>query len=157
MLNITDIIIASFLLKLKKRAPVIEAPDLLVPGKTAKDCHMPIITTSLAEISKNCRLLGFLSDVNSKRANIKLVKAIISNCLDISRRRAYSKNKAIKIRGIVAKSRKKIEFVIPIFFKTLLVLSFKGLTTNKMTARRLPICIAMSKLRLLLIPITNLL
>ena len=78
MLNIAEMIIASFLSKFKKRAPVIEAPDLLVPGKTAKDCQMPIIKTSLAEISENLRLLGFLSDINSNRANIKLVNAIIS-------------------------------------------------------------------------------
>ena len=42
ILIINDIIIASLLLKPKKRAPVMEAPDLLVPGNTAADCQIPI-------------------------------------------------------------------------------------------------------------------
>ena len=72
-LNTTDIIIASFLSKLKKRAPVIEAPDLLVPGSTAKDCQMPIISASFVEIFESLRWPIFLSDAKSSRANIILV------------------------------------------------------------------------------------
>ena len=117
MLNIAEMIIASFLPKFKKRAPVIEAPDLLVPGKAAKDCQIPIIKTSLAVISENLRWLGFLSDTKSNRANIKLENAIISTCLDRSRKRACSNNKAIISSGNVATARKKTDLRTPFLSK----------------------------------------
>ena len=150
-------IIASFLPKFKNRAPVIEVPDLLAPGKAAKDCQMPITKTSLAVISENLRWLGFLSDTKSNRANIKLENATISTCLDRSRRRAYSKDKAINTSGKVAKAKKKTDLLTPFFIKTFFICSFRGFETNKITANRLPICMAMSRLKSFLRPITNLL
>ena len=60
---------ASFLLKSKNRAPVMEAPDLLVPGNTAKDCQTPMIKASFFVISESLRRLAFLSDVKSSIAN----------------------------------------------------------------------------------------
>lgn len=147
ILVINDIIIASLLLKPKKRAPVMEAPDLLVPGNTATDCQIPISKASLVETSENSRLLGFLSEKKSKRANSKLVKAITSNCLDKLMIRKYSKNKPINISGIVAKINKETDFLIPFFLRMLWVFSFNGLATNKITAKRLPICMAMSRLK----------
>ena len=76
MLNIKDIIIASFLLKLKKRAPVIEAPDLLVPGNTAKDCQIPTIKASFVEKSESLRRLILLSDRKSNRAKSYTAKIL---------------------------------------------------------------------------------
>ena len=117
ILNTTDIIIASFLSKLKKRAPVIEAPDLLVPGNTAKDCQMPIIRASFVEILESLRRLILRSDTKSSRANIMLVNAIISNCPVKSIMWIYSKSKAINTNGRVAKIIKNIDFVRPFFSK----------------------------------------
>ena len=157
MLNTKDIVIASFLLKFKKRAPVIHVPDLLAPGNTAKDCQMPMNKISLEEISESLRLLGLRSEKKSNRANRTLANAIISICLDNPRKRVYSKNKAIIISGMVPKEIKKNDFVIPYFLNAVCVFRFIGLAKIKITANKLPKCMAMSIPKLLLRPITNLL
>ena len=139
ILNITDIMMASFLLKSKNRAPVMEAPDLLVPGNTAKDCQTPIIKASFLVISESLRWLTLLSDVKSSIANNILVNAMISKFLVRSIALVYSKTSAINIKGSVAKIIKNIDFLKPFFSKTIDVFSFKGLATSKITASKLPI------------------
>ena len=68
-----------------------------------------------------------------------------------------SKDKAINTSGKVAKAKKKTDLLTPFFIKTFFICSFRGFETNKITANRLPICMAMSRLKSFLRPITNLL
>mgnify|MGYP007000217234 CR=1 len=98
-----DIMMASFLLKSKNRAPVIQAPDLLVPGNIAKDCQNPIIRASFFVMSESLRWLTFLSDAKSSIAKNILVNAIISKFLVRSIALVYSRINAINIKGSVAK------------------------------------------------------